>query len=205
MQETERRYLARELHDEVGQSLTGLKLALDLGVRKVAESNPQLDEASRLAKRVLGLVREMSLNLRPAMLDDIGLLPTLEWHFERFELQTNIKARFSFQCDTERFPMRIETALYRIIQEALTNIARHAQVDEVDILIWQEEGWVGLQIIDQGIGFDVSAALHANQSSGVAGMYDRVRLLDGEIKIVSQPNHGTTVKVYIPIDTEVEL
>ena len=144
VQEAERRYVARELHDEIGQELTGLKLALEMTALQKKKATAGLTQAQTLVNRLMGLVRELSLKLRPAMLDDLGLLPTLLWHFERFTNQTNVRVTLKQKgIDGARFPLHLETAIYRIVQEALTNVARHAKVSEASCACGRtRESWV---------------------------------------------------------------
>ena len=131
IQETERRHIARELHDQIGQVLTGLQFMLESSKNQTGEAHVnKLSDAQETVSGLIEQIREMSLNLRPAMLDDIGLLPTLLWHFERYTKQTGIKVSFHHSGITQRLSPDVETAVYRIVQEALTNIARHAQVTE---------------------------------------------------------------------------
>ena len=132
VQETERRNIALELHDEIGQVLTGLKLSLEIGTRLPSdEMVGSLNKARSLVNELMARVRKLSLDLRPAMLDDLGLLPALLWHFEHYTAQTQVKVDFKHSgLDKRRFGQEVETAAYRIVQEALTNVARHAQVQE---------------------------------------------------------------------------
>ncbi len=144
-QEAERRRLARELHDEIGQLLTGLKLALDLGAAA------GLSEAQALVADLIAKVRTLSLDLRPAMLDDLGLLPALKWLFDRYTAQTQIRVNFKHTgIESRRFPPEVETALYRLAQEALTNVARHAGVREAAVRVWATPEALGVQIEDRG-------------------------------------------------------
>ena len=202
VQETERQNIARELHDEIGQSLTGLLFALNLGMREAGKDNEHLLEGQRLAREVLAMVREMSLQLRPAMLDDLGLIPTLEWHFDRYTAQTDIQVEFQQQGMDSGCGSRIETALYRIIQEALTNAARYANVDQVSVNLHCDGQRVLLEISDRGEGFDLNAVQKAKTSSGLAGMQDRVDLLGGEMIIYSEPSEGTIIKIYLPLEKQ---
>ncbi len=192
VQEAERRHIARELHDEVGQVLTGLKLTLEMGVSSPPdEFKANLEEAQVLVNELMAEVRNLSLDLRPAMLDDLGLLPALLWHFERYTAQTQVHVAFKQIGLERRFQPEIETVVYRIIQEALTNVARHAGVDNVTVRVWADEQTLNVQVEDQGTGFDLEAALAANASSGLSGMYERVGLLGGQLKIESIAGTGT--------------
>lgn len=200
VQEAERRYIARELHDEVGQVLTGLKLALEMNVRLSGEAaKASLIEAQSLVNKLMVLIRELSLNLRPAMLDDLGLLPALLWHFERFTAQTNIRVIFKHTGLNQRVNLEAETAIYRIVQEALTNVVRHAKVSEVTVRIWLDEKMLGVQVEDHGIGFNSEALLNTGTSSGLAGMRERAVLLGGQFTIETSPGAGTRLTAELPI------
>jgi PAS domain S-box-containing protein len=200
LQETERRQIARELHDEVGQLLTRLKLSLDLAVRLPADRLPEtLNDAQTLAAELMRRVRELSLDLRPAMLDDLGLLPALLWHSERYTAQTNVRVKLEQQGLERRFRAEIETAAYRIVQEALTNVARHAGVEEVTVRLWATLDRLGVQIEDQGAGFDPDAALAARASSGLAGMRERALLAGGHLLVEAGPGSGTRLTAQFPL------
>ena len=202
VQEEERRHLARELHDEVGQMLTGLRLQLkgagDLSADAV---NDRLEQARGIANELLERVRGLSFELRPAALDQFGLLPALLALFERYTEQTGVLVKFKHSQLEGRFEPEVETAGYRIVQEALTNVARHAGVGAVVVRVWTSTGMLGLQIEDQGVGFDPEAALAAPRSSGLAGMRERVLLLDGQFMIDSRPGGPTQITAEIPIET----
>jgi len=144
-------------------------------------------------------VREMSLNLRPAMLDDLGLLPTLLWHIERYSALTNIRVAFKHTQLEGRFPPEVETAAYRLVQEALTNAARHADAREVTVRLWATADVLGVQVEDNGVGFDVQAALSAGESSGLSGMRERVALLAGHLNLESSPGAGTCLTAELPL------
>ncbi len=157
VQETERRALARELHDEIGQNLTGLKLLLDIAAGLPAEQQTEhMAEAQALITRLITQVRELSLNLRPALLDDLGLLPALLWHIDRYEQHTGIAVEFLHSGIKRRFAPELETAVYRITQEALTNVARYAAVGQAQVKIRATASWLEMVITDAGTGFDPS-------------------------------------------------
>jgi PAS domain S-box-containing protein len=200
-QENERRTIARELHDEIGQSLTALKMIMVQAARlPEKESAAALNEGKTVVSDLMRKVREMSLNLRPSMLDDLGLLPTLIWHFERFTAQTGIRINFEHEglrSDHIKLAPEVNTAAYRIVQEALTNIARHAEVDQVDINIELSDNTLSVRIEDRGRGFS-PAKLNANASTGLSGMRERVRLLEGRLHIVSAPGKGTRITAELP-------
>lgn len=201
IQEAERRHIARELHDEIGQSLTGLKLLLDMNARVSPEqARENQGDAQAVVNDLLSQVRDLSLELRPAMLDDLGLLSALVWYFERYRTRTNVQVTFKHVgMEGCRFPTEVETAAYRIVQEALTNVARHASVNEVTVRLWAGEEMLGMQIEDRGVGFDPEAALAAHISSGLAGMRERVGLLGGRMAIESAPGAGTCVAAEFPL------
>jgi signal transduction histidine kinase/PAS domain-containing protein len=200
VQEAERRHIARELHDEVGQVLTGLKLTLEMGASLPPEEfKANLEEAQALVNELMAEVRNLSLDLRPAMLDDLGLLPALLWHFERYTAQTQVHVAFKQIGLERRFQPEMETVVYRIIQEALTNVARHAGVSNVTVRVWADEETLNVQVEDQGIGFDPEAALAASASSGLSGMYERVGLLGGQLRIESIPGAGTWLTARLPL------
>jgi signal transduction histidine kinase len=200
VQEIERRHIARELHDEIGQTLTGLHLLLEINTRAVGTQSQNLQNAQLLVNELMRRVREISLDLRPAMLDDLGLLPTLRWHFNRYTTQTGIEVLFKHHGVERRFAPDIETAIYRLVQEALTNIARHAQVDILTVRLWADEELLEVQIEDTGIGFDLDTVLAGKTSSGLTGMRERVELLDGTFMIRSQPGQGTCLAVTMPLE-----
>jgi len=200
-QEAERKRVALELHDEIGQLLTGLKLILEMSSRWPPETvHDRLSEARAFLSELTARVHDMSLDLRPAMLDDLGLLPTLLWHFKRYTAQTNVQVTFRHTgLDGQRFPQELETAAYRIVQEALTNVARHAGVNEVTVRLWADQKILGIQVEDDGVGFDSEAVLTAGETSGLAGMRERVILLDGELMVESAPGSGTCVTAILPL------
>ena len=201
VQEAERRHLARELHDEIGQVLTGLKLRLELCRRlPPAEAAATLVEAQAGVNDLMKRVREMSLNLRPAVLDDLGLLAALQWQAERYHTQTGVRVLLDANMlQGHRFAISIETAAFRIVQEALTNTARHAGTKEVAVQALIEADKLILRIRDEGCGFDPTAIIEAHLSNGVAGMSERALLLGGQLNIHSASGAGTTVLATLPI------
>jgi len=201
LQEAERRHIATLLHNEVGQILTGLKLRLATAVgRPAPEVAAQLQEASRLASELIVRVRELSLELRPTVLDDLGLLPSFTWLFDRFTRRTGIEVRIEQDgLDGVRLPPPIETAAFRVVQEALENVERHAGTRQVCVRAWATASDVWIQIQDEGLGFDAASISARPGLSGLVGMRERVQLLGGECVIESTPGHGTQVTVEIPI------
>jgi signal transduction histidine kinase len=201
IQEEERRNLARELHDEIGQILTGLKLMLEMSLRLPPEkAQTNVQEAQKLVGELMSKVRQISLDLRPGMLDDLGLLPALLWYFERYTTQTQVQVNFTHSgLEGQRFAPEIETAAYRIVQEALTNTARYAGVNAVQVKVWADADILCAEIEDHGAGFNPQAALEANVSSGIAGMGERARLLGGGLTIESEPGTGTLITAHLPL------
>jgi len=205
LQEAERRHIARELHDEIGQVLTGLQLVLEMGTRvTTAAARHGIGEAKALVHELISRVRELSLDLRPAMLDDLGLLPALLWHIERYTAQTKVKVTFEHAGLETRFSPEAETAAYRIVQEALTNVARHAAVDRATVVLGVTQDMLCLQIQDTGVGFDPQAALVSETSSGLAGMRERATLLGGRLVVESVPGAGTRVTAELPLSDTLE-
>ncbi len=199
VQEQERRRLARELHDEVAQVLTGLNYTLELSKRApAAEREARLADAQRLVRELAGRVRDTSLLLRPSMLDDLGLCPALLWHIERFTAQTGVRVEFEQAGLERRFAPEVETAVYRAVQEALTNAARHAGVDMVRVRLWVENGDLYLRIEDEGAGFDAAAVL-PRATGGLAGMQERITLLGGGFVLESARGAGTRLTARLPV------
>jgi signal transduction histidine kinase len=203
VQEAERRHIARELHDEVGQLLTGLKLTLDMSLRLPNEEiRYSLDEPQALVNELIRRVRELSLELRPAMLDDLGLFPTLLWHFERYTAQTRIKVKLEQSgLEDRRFAAATETAAFRIIQEALTNVARYADTTEVRVRLWLDGNLLHVQIQDDGAGFDLEATQATGSHSGLSGMLERAALLGGQLNIESVIGVGTQITGKLPLES----
>jgi PAS domain S-box-containing protein len=206
VQETERRRIARELHDEIGQALTGVKMMLetaslrnDARGPKEAAGIPPLFEERALIEDTLNRVRDLSLDLRPAMLDSLGLLPTLLWRFETYTRQTSIQVEFHHTRLDQRFAADIETGAYRIVQEALTNVARHAEVDVVRVQAKATKDKLRIFVIDEGRGFEANEAIAAGLSTGLASMRERATLLGGAFLVSSTPDAGTTIEVELPL------
>lgn len=193
VQEAERRRLALELHDEIGQILTGLKLSLEMSARLPAdEAQASIAQAQTLVNELMARARKMSLDLRPATLDHLGLLSALLGHIKQYGAQTHVRVQFKHSgLEGQRFTAEIETASYRIVQEALTNVARHADTDEAAVLVWADQHSLTIQIEDRGKGFDAEAALAADNTSGLAGMRERAALLGGHFTVESKPGAGT--------------
>lgn len=201
-QEEERRRIARELHDEIGQALTALKLNLQSVQRTAGTAVPELDESIDIAERTLQQVRDLSLDLRPSLLDDLGLAAALRWYLDRQAQRTGWRTRFTGDHPELRLPTHLETVCFRVAQEALTNVARHAHATEVWLDVRRRNGELLLTILDDGVGFDVYAAHRralGGSSCGVLGMQERVALVGGRLDISSTPASGTGVRMSLPI------
>ena len=205
-QEAERRALAAEMHDEIGQLLTGLNLLL-LSIDPQGDAATvaaYLSQARRTVGELIARVRHLSLDLRPPMLDDLGLRPTLDWLAERYTAQTRVRVHLSQVGIDRRFSPMLELVVYRIIQEALTNVARHAETSEVTVRVWTETDQLHVLVEDRGRGFD-PAALDPYRSSGLSGMSERVALLGGTLTIASAPGAGTSIRAALPLNPPEQL
>lgn len=206
IQESERRGIARELHDEIGQTLTGLKLSLDVCARGLGGSDlERVTDAQAIVGDLMSQVRQLSLDLRPTMLDDLGLLHALLWLFERYQAQTRIAVAFEHAGLGERFPPATETAAYRIVQEALTNVARHAAIDCVEISVRATGEAIVVEVQDRGAGFDPATVREAATTGGLSGIRERAELLGGRATVDSIPGRGTTILASLPLtETPIE-
>lgn len=200
VQEAERRHLARELHDEIGQTLTSLKLKLEMITSSCSEKNKRdLEWALETITQLMRQVRELSLDLRPSMLDDLGLLPALLHLYERYTNQTSVQVNFQHNGINQRFSPTIETTAYRVVQEALTNTARYAGVKEVTVRMWCSDNGLEIQVQDNGIGFDIKTITRTKYTGGLTGMHERVILAGGRLELDSAPGKGTQLSVELPL------
>jgi signal transduction histidine kinase len=198
-QEEERRRLARELHDETGQALASILLGLKT-LEEASDVTELRDRVEALRSRVVETlqdVRRLAVELRPAALDDFGLEPALERLASGFAEQTGLKVELESRLHDDRLPPEVETVLYRIVQEALTNIVKHANAGRVSIVVTQRAGSVGAIVEDDGRGFDPEQ--DTNGGIGLIGMRERVELLDGSMAIESAEGKGTTLVVEVPL------
>ena len=202
--EEERRKIAKDLHDQIGQTLTMVNFLVDMALKSPPEKiQAILSEAKAALVEAVQETRDMSSRMRPVMLDDLGLLPTLIWQFQDYTEKTNIQVDFQHSGLDYDFPTDISTAAYRIVQEALTNIARHAGVNEVRVIIRVEEETLFIEIEDLGKGFD--QAVHIRTGSiGLSGMKERAYALDGTLKIESELGVGTHIAVELPLPKPLE-
>jgi len=196
-EEAERRRIAHEIHDELGQTLTALKFSASMAMRSNPD-DPNLISTQQMASEAQERARTLSHELRPTMLDDMGLLPTLEWYVDRLEQRANLAVSLDANLSEDTLPTELKTTLYRLITEALTNIRKHAQASSVDIILVQGESHISLTITDDGQGFD-TAILNRIHSLGIAGMRERVNLLRGEFLLKSQPRQGTGIAIILPV------
>jgi signal transduction histidine kinase len=198
-QELERRRLARELHDETGQALTSILLGLKsledaLGAEQARNAVADLRE---LVVATLQDVRRLAVELRPKVLDDFGLVPALERLAESFADQTEIDVRFETGLGDDRLSPEVETALYRIVQESLTNVVKHAQARVVSIVLARKAGAVALVIEDDGRGFDPADTREGG--FGLEGMRERIGLLEGRLQVESRAGAGTAIVAEVPL------
>jgi signal transduction histidine kinase len=202
------RRLARELHDDLGQALTAIKMDLGFVDRELPGDSPvrpQVRQARNQVVAVLQSVRNLSQLLRPAALDDLGLVAAIQSYIRNFSERTRIVVSLSAPTTEMRLPPPIEVALYRVLQEALTNVARHAAARHVDVELDVSETAVTLSVVDDGRGFDAATALQSqiyDRGLGVIGMRERVALYGGRFAIESRPGEGTRVELTISLPFE---
>ena len=199
VQEMERRSLSRELHDEVGQSLSALLLgignvAATISAETDAGAREQLQDIRRLAEKTVAVVRDMSLLLRPSMLDDLGLLPALEWQAREVSRTTKLRVDVRADSISEDLPDEYKTCIYRIVQEALHNVTRHAKARSVEVSLAQNDGGLRLTIQDDGQGFFPEK----QKGIGLLGMKERVLHLYGSFHVGSEPGKGSRIDVELP-------
>jgi signal transduction histidine kinase len=205
-QEAERRRLARELHDEIGQALTAVKINLQALQRATSEAAAQmrLQDSLEIVERVHQQMRDLSLNLRPSLLDDLGLAVALRWYLDRQAQRAGFAIDFLAEPPDLRVSGLLETTCFRVAQEALTNVVRHARARSVRVELRQCGSELHLVIRDDGVGFEVEASRQRaarGGSLGLLGMQERVLLMGGWIDIKSSPGRGTEVRVRLPVTT----
>jgi len=202
-QETERRAIARELHDEVGQSLTATRINLR-DLEQLSAGGPlaqRLTDASSIIAELLSKVRQMSLDLHPSVLDDLGLGPALRWCVRTRTTGSDMQVTLDVPEDLPRFGGSVEITLFRVFQEALSNALRHAGAKQLTARVRHADGVLTLVVEDDGCGFDaVAARKHAlsGKSLGLVGMQERIRLAGGEIRVESAPGKGAKIQVSLP-------
>ncbi len=205
--EAERTHLAREIHDELGQYLTGLKIDVASLEELIKQRNPETEQAllrklqamSQLLDTTVQSVRKIASELRPAVLDSLGLLAAIEWQAEEFQRRTGIRCECFLTAEAVQLDRDGATAVFRILQESLTNVMRHANATRVSITFEQEAGYYLMEIKDDGGGIQADD-LDKSDSLGVLGMKERAHLFGGSVSIHGEPGKGTTVAVEIPYD-----
>jgi signal transduction histidine kinase len=208
-QEEERRRIARELHDQIGQVLTAVKMNLHT-VQRVCngtEEGAHIKDNLEAVDEALRLVRDLSVDLRPPLLDDLGLVTALRWYVDRYAKRTGIAAEVIVELDdpNERFSRELETACFRIAQEALTNVVRHAHANDVWVSLRKEDAILILSVKDDGIGFDHEALQRRAPRAatlGLLGMQERAHAAGGVLEIHSRISKGTEIRLKLPLDAE---
>jgi len=198
VQEEERKIISRELHDEVGQILTGLRM--ELGTLSSLDRDDgftlRLESVKKLTEDALRSVRNLALLVRPAMLDDLGLQPALQWQAKEFARRHGVPASVNIQGELSSLTESHRLCLYRAVQEAMTNCGKHAHAKRVSVTIKQENNRVTVSVRDDGRGFDPNRTY--THGLGLLGMKERVRALDGNITVVSAPGQGTLLTLELP-------
>jgi signal transduction histidine kinase len=204
VQESERRHIARELHDEIGQTLTVAEMNLQSALNAPEDPSfmKRLEESMRAVEQVLEQVHDLSLNLRPSMLDDLGLESTVRWYLNRQAAAAGLQVEFRAEPLEARLEPVIETGCFRVAQEALTNILRHAHASTVIVDLSRKNGRLNLSVRDDGVGFEVSAIRERavrGASLGLLSMEERAALAGGGIEYISAPGEGTEVRAWFPL------
>jgi signal transduction histidine kinase len=198
-QEEERRSISRELHDEVGQSLSALLMEAGNAAARVSPDSTEIrrhvESIKRLAEASVQVIRNMSLLLRPSMLDDLGLVPALEWQAREVFKRTGLRVQVTADENSSELPDEHKTCIYRVVQEALHNCARHAQARNVTVEVRQQPSQIVLTVEDDGRGFDSRRV----RGLGLVGMEERVHHLGGVLRVKSRPGDGTTIAVVLPL------
>ncbi len=205
-QEDERRHLARELHDEIGQALTAAKLNLKIVASEVpAAATPRFEDSIQIIDRLLQQVRQLSLDLRPPLLDELGLHPALRWLADQQSQRTGLRITVTAHLDDLDIDPAIETACFRIAQEAITNAVRHSHAQRITVEVWKDTDRLWLRVHDDGAGFDVeSLELQARKGSsfGLLSMKERASLMGGEVVIVARSGAGTEIRAWFPMTSQ---
>jgi signal transduction histidine kinase len=203
-QEEERKTISRELHDEVGQMLTALRIELkslqELRAGPQAEFEEHVNGAKQLTEQSLRALKDMAMGLRPSMLDDLGLGSAVQWQARQFSKHTGIPVNVQVDDIPADLPERHRTCVYRLVQEALTNTARHARAKTIHVGVAAHDGQLSVAVKDDGVGFDAAAA--SARGLGLIGMQERVMELGGELTLASQAGKGTAVSATIPLQQE---
>ena len=205
VQEEERKKISRELHDEIAQTLTGINIRLAALKIEATVNTKGLQEkissTQRLVEKSVDIVHRFARELRPAVLDDLGLIPALHSFLKSFTTRTGVRAGLTAFAAVERLDTAKRTVLFRVTQEALSNVARHAQASRVEVSIQKLPDCICMKIKDDGKSFNVERTLHANGGKrlGLLGMRERLEMVGGKFGVESSPGKGTTVQAQIPL------
>jgi PAS domain S-box-containing protein len=202
VREEERKHIAREIHDELGQELTVLKMDVGSLVKKLPLADDiirkRLASFSELIDNIAQSVRRIASELRPSLLDDVGLPAAIAWHMEEFEKRSGIKVHFTEPKDEWILPDPVKINLFRIVQEATTNIGRHSKATEVDVNLERNDHWIALRLFDNGVGFNSEAVCKGN-TLGILGMRERASIIGGKLAVKTAPGIGTEIVVSVPL------
>jgi signal transduction histidine kinase len=203
IREEERMHIAREMHDELGQLLTGFKMDVSWLNKRLADSNDpalreKLAEMITIVDESVAFVRKLAAELRPSILDDLGLIPALEWHSKEFTKRYNIEVVFQSLIKELQTSELVATGLFRMYQESLTNVARHSDASNVTATLQLSHGHIHLSISDNGKGFDI-IAYGQKKTLGLLGMKERAVMIGGKLDIQSEPGKGTTITITVPV------
>jgi signal transduction histidine kinase len=201
-QEEERKNLSRELHDEVGQMLTALRMEIGRAERAQAVGSPvfaqTMAESKALVDRMMRMVRDLAMGLRPSMLDDLGLEPALSWQAREFSRRYNVPVDLEVEGDLERLPDPQRTCVYRVVQEALTNCAKHSAATEIQVKVVRGRTRLDVSVRDNGVGM---ASTSSHRGLGLTGIKERVKDINGAASIETRPGGGTVVHITLPVPT----
>jgi len=203
VREEERAHIAREIHDELGQVLTGLKMEVTWLAKRLTDKalTEKTDSMCSLIDSTVQTVRKIATGLRPEMLDDMGLVAAVAWQAREFQKRTGIRCRTQLPPEGAKLDSDVSVTMFRIFQEILTNIARHSRATRVDLELGIAADQVSLEVADNGVGIQDSE-LHAKKSLGLLGMQERALLFGGDVSVSGVPGHGTRVSVAIPIGSK---
>jgi signal transduction histidine kinase len=204
VREEERTRVAQEIHDELGQALTALSMDLSWVLKRTPPNNVEVRERIgtmvMMSRDLIKQVRRIASDLRPSVLDDLGLVPAIEWQLSEFRKRTGIQTRFRSSCNTDFIDGQHSTALFRVVQEALTNVIRHAKASRVEIILKVKADTLIMSIVDNGRGISQKEIVRP-LSLGLAGMTERINRLGGEFRIgsrTSRQGRGTQLDVFLP-------
>ncbi len=202
-QERERQHIARELHDQIGQALTAVQINLQTEMQHAdSGSRSRIVDSIAIVEQVLEQVRDLSLNLRPPMLDDLGLIPALRWYLTQQAQRAGLQVELDAEPVAAALDPACKIACFRIVQEAVTNIVRHAKAHKIGVRLWCEADMLQVVVRDDGTGFDVDAFRHSEKHHahlGLIGMEERATLLGGHLQVTSVPGDGTEVRIQLPL------